>query len=140
MGAVRSALEALVCETIHQRLATEVLDFSDLDRSLEGMRQAAEDADRERFYDFDLQFHRALWSLADNEYLAAALEQVTVPLFAFFIVLYMRKQGGRETLLEAVEAHEKLAASLRKQDRSCIQAIRDLVSLSLKHHQGLISE
>ena len=104
------------------------------------MRAAAEANDRQTFYDHDLRFHRALWALAGNEYLSAALEQIVVPLFAFHIVLFMRRHAGPETLLDAVMAHEQLTETMRTGGASCAAEVRNLVNLSLQHHQGLISE
>lgn len=137
---VREALEKLVCEKIGQRLHTETLDFTDLTEALNGMRTAALSNDRQGFYDCDLRFHRALWALAGNEYLEAALEEIVAPLFAFFIVLFMRRHQAESTLLEAVSAHQRLADRIINRAGSCADEIHNLVNLSLADHKGLISE
>lgn len=137
---VRRALESLVCERIHSRSLIENVDFSELERALRGMRDAAERNDGYVFHDCDLRFHRALWELAGNEYLYTALDRVVTPLFAFHILLSARKHEGNAALLEAVEAHERLAETLRRKDSSCVDEIRKLVDLSLTHHQEMASE
>jgi DNA-binding GntR family transcriptional regulator len=134
---VRRALESLVCERIHSRSLIEDVDFSELGRTLRGMRDAAERNDGYAFHDCDLRFHRALWELAGNEYLYTALDRVVTPLFAFHILLSARKHEGNAALLEAVEAHEALAEALRRKDSSCVDEIRKLVDLSLTHHQEM---
>jgi DNA-binding GntR family transcriptional regulator len=37
-----------------------------------------------RFYRSDLEFHRTLWQLSGNRFLAKALDNTVTPLFAFF--------------------------------------------------------
>lgn len=140
LAEIREVLERLVCEKIQARMRLERLDLSEIRDTLAGMRAAAEANDQQSFYDHDLRFHRTLWSLAGNEYLSASLEQVVVPLFAFYIVLYINKQSARNTLPDAVDAHEKLVAALGNGDASCTAEIRNLVNLSLEHHHDLISE
>jgi len=137
---VRSALEERVIELIRRRMQSEAVDLAGLETLLDGMRRAAEAGDRSLFYEFDLKWHRALWALTGNEFLSETLEQVVVPLFAFFILLYVRKEGGPETLREAVEAHASVVADLRSGTDGGTQAIAELVDLSLKHHRGLVSE
>lgn len=140
LSEVRSALEERVIDLIHRRMRSEPLDLAPLDDQLRGMRQAAGAGDRTLFYDCDLKWHRALWALAGNEFLTEMLEQIVVPLFAFFILLYVRKQGGPGTLREAVEAHAAVVADLRSGAGNGTRAIAELVDLSLKHHRGLITE
>lgn len=137
---VRRVLESLVCERIHARSLEEDLPFGELDRALQGLRSAANAGDKQQFHEFDLQFHQALWALADNEYLATSLERLVAPLFAFHIVLVIRKDAGSGTLVEAVDAHQRLADALRRKDHSCAEEIRKLVDLSLSHHQDLVAE
>ncbi len=140
LAEVREALEKLVCEKIEERQRTEELDLRGLSEALAGMRAAALNNDRQEFYDCDLRFHRALWALAGNEYLEAALEEIVAPLFAFFIVLFTRRNEAQSTLLEAVAAHEQLAERLTSGIGSCAEEIHNLVNLSLEDHRGLISE
>lgn len=50
------------------------------------LETAAEKKDPEVFYRRDLEFHRTLWLTAENPFLAKALSQITVPLFAFVMI------------------------------------------------------
>ncbi len=140
LAEVRMNLESLAVELIARRAEVEPLDWKPLEELLARMRNAAAAGDRESFYDADLKFHQRLWSLADNEYLAQLLEQIVVPLFAFFIMLYMRKTNVAEKLLDAVQAHEKVLADLKTSGaKAGAAAMRELVDLSLQHQKGLIS-
>lgn len=141
LAQVRAALESLAAREVAARVAAEGLDLQVLDGWLDRMSEAADAGDRQGFYDADLPFHQALWELAGNEYLSRMLEQIVVPLFALFIILYMRKDGARDSLREAVSAHRQLVAELRSglPDRAA-RSIEELVNLSVKHQQGLISE
>jgi DNA-binding GntR family transcriptional regulator len=139
LAEVRAPLETLVCDKIQQRMQSEQLDLSELRALLAAMRAAANANDQHAFHENDLRFHQTLWALAGNEYLSAALEQIVVPLFAFYIVLFMRRNVAESTLLDAVEAHEKLVATIENGGASCAAEIHNLVNMSLKHHQGNIS-
>ena len=140
LAEVRAPLETLVCEKIQERIQSERLDVSELRQVLADMRAAATANDQQAFHDHDLRFHQTLWALAGNEYLSATLEQIVVPLFAFYIVLFVRRHAAETALAEAVDAHEKLIAAVENGGASCAAEIRNLVNLSLKHHQGVISE
>ena len=139
LAQVRQKLESLVCELILHRMQTEVLDFEPSLAALRIMSDAAKQGDRNGYYEADLRFHQALWELAGNEYLSASLEQIVVPLFAFYLVLYGRHGSGSNTLPEAVAAHQDLVQQLRSGDVSSLAAIRNIVQLSLEHHQDVIS-
>jgi DNA-binding GntR family transcriptional regulator len=141
LAEVRISLEGLAVELAARRAASEPLDWKPLEELLAQMRRYAEAGDRESFYDADLKFHQRLWELAGNEYLAQLLEQIVVPLFAFFIMLYMRKTNVTEKLLDAVEAHEKVLDALRSSGAAAgAEAMRSLVDLSLQHQKGLVSQ
>jgi hypothetical protein len=61
------------------------------------------------------------------------------PLFAFFIVLYLRRDNTAESFLEAVDAHQKVVDRLKAiEGDAAARAMRDLVDQGLKHQQGLI--
>jgi DNA-binding GntR family transcriptional regulator len=141
LGEVRAELECLAVRLITRRMRQDVMNWAPFDEMLECMRKAAESGDREKFYDCDINFHRMLWALADNEHLSQMLEQIVVPLFAFFIMLYMRQNGATESLVESVAAHEKLISALKHSGgEAAVEAMREIVDLSLKHQQGLIAE
>ncbi len=141
LAKVRAALESLAAREVAARAASEGLDLQILDSWVDRMSQAADVGDRQGFYDADLPFHQALWELAGNEYLSRMLEQIVVPLFALFIILYMRKGEARDSLREAVSAHRQLVVELRSgSPERAARSIEDLVNLSVKHQRGLIAE
>ena len=140
LAEVRGALETLAIELVQRRAARESIDWVPLEGLLEEMRQAAHAGDREEFYRADLSWHHELWRLAGNEHLYQLLEQVVVPLFAFFIMLYMRRDNATESFLEAVDAHQKVVNGLKTTGSAAAGAMRELVDLALKHQQGLIAQ
>lgn len=140
LSAIRAALEGLAVESVRQRFAAGEISVDHLDKLLAKMRDAAELLDRDAFYEFDLQFHQELWMLSGNEYLEQMLEQVVVPLFAFFILLYFRKGDAIKTLREAIPVHEQLLQSIRSGHAAdAKQSLDELVDLSVKHQRGLVA-
>jgi DNA-binding GntR family transcriptional regulator len=125
---LRVELETLAVEWAREH-ATPA-DVEQLRRIIERMKQAARKLDLSHFYESDLAFHRKLWEMSDNPYLAEALERIVVPLFAFFV---MKTTRQRESYLESAAAHEKIvealpkmsAADLRKLMRKSLEGWRD---------------
>lgn len=84
-------------------------DLAGLQKLIKEMRQCAKEMDLTRFYEHDLAFHRKLWELSGNKYLAEALERVVAPLFAFFLVKTVRR---RESYVESVAMHKRIVDGL----------------------------
>ena len=106
---IRKELEGLAVE-----LALEHMSPTDLDTLqgfVDGMRTAAEASDFERFYQNDLEFHRALWRLSQNRYLASTLETLVVPLFAFFLI--RTRLDYTVDLLGSAQRHHQLLDTIR---------------------------
>jgi DNA-binding GntR family transcriptional regulator len=78
---------------------------------VDGMKSAAETSDFERFYQNDLEFHRTLWRLSQNRYLASSLETLVVPLFAFFLI--RTRLDYRVDLLGSAQRHHQLLDTVR---------------------------
>jgi len=76
-----------------------------------GMKTAAETSDFERFYQNDIEFHRTLWRLSQNRYLASCLETLVVPLFAFFLI--RTRLDYRVDLLGSAQRHHQLLETIR---------------------------
>ena len=98
---VRKELEGLAVELLQERVTEEGLDL--LRRHAEGMRCAALASDLDAFYRCDLDFHRTVWRLSENRFLIKSLEQMVVPLFAFFIM--RNRRDSRDEMIESVERH-----------------------------------
>jgi len=106
---VRKELESLAVE-----LALERISAADLDKLqgfVNGMKSAAETSDFERFYQNDIEFHRTLWGLSQNRYLASILETLVVPLFAFFLI--RTRMDYRVDLLGSAQRHHQLLETIR---------------------------
>jgi DNA-binding GntR family transcriptional regulator len=107
--AVRRALECLTVELLADRVAPASL--AELQGCLDRMRSAAQTGAPAGFYQNDIAFHRTLWQLSGNRFLATTLETLVVPLFAFFIM-----RAGRNTsddLLSSYESHQKLLNAIK---------------------------
>jgi len=106
---VRKALEGLAVE-----LAGEFISPPDLDtlRGLvDAMKTAAEANEFERFYQNDLEFHRTLWRLSQNRFLASSLETLVAPLFAFFLI--RTRLDYRIDLLASAQRHRQLLDTIQ---------------------------
>lgn len=110
---VRRELEGLAVELFNQR-ATEA-DLGALEKSVAEMRAAALEGNFQRFYRCDLEFHRAIWLLSGNRYVAKSLDNTVVPLFAFFIMKNPRDSVS--DLAVSADKHAEIVRALReKQD------------------------
>ena len=115
LSEVRAALEGAAVEAVRRRYAAGEVSLDQLESLLHGMREAAERLDRTAFYRFDMEFHRELWRLTDNPFLEQTLEQTVMPLFAFFIIQYFRKNDKLEILGEPILANEQVYACIRSE-------------------------
>ena len=106
---IRKELESLAVELAVKRISAADLDT--LQGFVDGMRTAAETSDFERFYQHDLEFHRTLWRLSQNRYLANILETLVVPLFAFFLI--RTRLDYRVDLLGSARRHHQLLDTIR---------------------------
>lgn len=105
---VRREMEGLATELLQERVTSADLEL--LRGQVHGMRTAAEQSDLAGFYRSDLDFHRALWRLSGNRFLVDCLEQIVVPLFAFFIMRNPRNSA--DELIVSVERHLAVAQAL----------------------------
>jgi len=104
----RREMEGLAAELLQGRITEAIL--ASLQRCVDGMRSAAAFFDLEVFCRLDVEFHTTIWRSSGNRFLAAALETMVLPLFAFF---NMACPPDRETLLAGVERHEDLLGAFR---------------------------
>ncbi|MGH9839099.1 MAG: GntR family transcriptional regulator [Blastocatellia bacterium] len=125
---LRAELEALAMEWAKKN-ATPA-DIAELREMVEEMKQGAKKMDLDQFYEYDLAFHRKIWQLSDNPYLANALERAVIPLFAFFL---MKTSRQRENYIQSAEAHGRLvkafesssAAGLRRMMKASVEWWKD---------------
>jgi DNA-binding GntR family transcriptional regulator len=119
---IRKELEALAVELALEHISAADLDI--LQGFVDAMKTAAETSDFERFYQNDLEFHRILWRLAENRYLASSLETLVVPLFAFFLI--RTRLDYKVDLLGSAQRHRQLLETIRNR-----HGVRDRMIASL---------
>ena len=85
-----------------------------LSAAADRMREAAEAADAEQYYRWDLEFHQTLWRMADNPYLEKALRQIVLPLFSFAT---LRLSGSATDWVSDAEEHGAIARAIQGGDR-----------------------
>ena len=119
---VRKELEGLALELAKEHITATDLDL--LQGLVDAMKTAAGTSDFERFYQNDLEFHRTLWRLSQNRYLASSLETLVVPLFAFFLI--RTRLDYTVDLLGSAQRHHQLLDSIRNGDR-----VRESMTASL---------
>ncbi len=120
---LRVELEALAIEWAKEHLREADLEY--LRQTIRTMEQGARTLDLSLFYEADLAFHRKLWNLSDNPYLADALERVVVPLFAFFLMKTSRRSSS---YVESASMHASIVEALP--DKSAAE-LREMVTKAL---------
>jgi len=109
---VRMALEVVAIEKAAANMTDQAL--AKLARLVTALRAAAQNFDLATFHKSDLEFHRIVWDLTDNDYLCLALERVAFGLFAF--VLLQREPSATNEFIAAAEQHARIVAGLRTRD------------------------
>lgn len=125
---LRVELEGLAIEWARENVTPK--DLEELRELMGRMERAAAELDMDQFYEIDLAFHRKIWIMSGNEYLVNALERVTVPLFAFFV---MKTRREPESYAESAMMHGKIveamshlpAAELRELMKSSLSGWKD---------------
>lgn len=115
---LRSELESLAIEWAGENVTSA--DVEDLRLITVRMTEAARTLNLDLFYQNDLAFHRKLWEISGNEYLADCLERVVAPLFAFFLMKDRRK---RESYLFSAAQHEKIVEALPRLGGAKLRAL-----------------
>jgi DNA-binding GntR family transcriptional regulator len=105
----------------------------DLSKVVAGLNQAAREDNVEEYYHLDLKFHRTLWKLSGNPFLEKALSQITVPVFAFWMIRQLRRRSL--DLVANAQKHALIAEALlagdskraRQTTRAAIESFWKLV-------------
>ncbi|NOT63758.1 MAG: FCD domain-containing protein, partial [Acidobacteria bacterium] len=122
---VRLELEPLAAELAVDNAAN--WEPAVLESALARLKTSAKKNDIERWHQHDLEFHQALWRLADNPFLEKALTQVSVPFFAFAELVFMQSQP--RDLVHQAEQHEVfVTAILSKNRRQARQVTRKVLT------------
>jgi DNA-binding GntR family transcriptional regulator len=115
---LRAVLEELAFLEAARRMTEE--DFQALTEKLERITKSFR---RKQYFEaaqFDLDFHRFVWTRSGNELLYEMLDRLTMPLFAFISVL---RSTGTKLLPDAVAPHEDLLAALKSKKPARIKKI-----------------
>ena len=109
---MRSAVEGLAANLAAQIQA----DFSSLQSSVDGMRQAVKAKSAANMLDWDLKFHLELCSLSGNKHLMEYAQRMLTPFFAF--VRLRMIAGGRDTSIweRDLDSHQRIVDLLREGD------------------------
>jgi DNA-binding GntR family transcriptional regulator len=109
---VRMALEVVAIEKAARNITNVAV--RELESMVTTMRSAAQKFDLATFHKSDLQFHRIVWDLTENEYLGLALERVAFGLFAF--VLLQRDPSASNEFIASAEQHSQIVKGLSTRD------------------------
>ena len=120
---LRVELEGMAIEWARENVTPK--DIDELQQIMNRMERAAAQLDMDQFYEADLDFHRKIWIMSGNEYLVDALERVTVPLFAFFV---MKTRREPESYAESAVMHGKIVQAMSHLPAS---ELRELMKSSL---------
>lgn len=93
-------------------------DFAKLEALVEAIITATTSNNYFETSQADLELHRFIWKKSGNSVLYDTLNQLTVPLYAFVIML--RKKGG-EDLKETVASHDDIVTALKSRDAENIK-------------------
>lgn len=134
---VRIPLEVIAIGLAARNLTTEDLD--QLQVIVEGMATSISRHELAAFHDGDVAFHRKIWELAGNPYLAMCLESLVFRLFVFSVL------GDRAKLheenLAAVEQHRQILAGLCSRDPETAQrAFIESTEGYWRHYYGVGSQ
>jgi DNA-binding GntR family transcriptional regulator len=110
---VRLELEPLAAELAVENAVN--WDPSILSSAVERLAQSAESGNVEEWHRRDLEFHQALWRLADNPFLEKALSQTCVPFFAFAELVYLQSQP--RDLVEQADQHAAVVSAILSNNR-----------------------
>ena len=121
---LRDELETLAIDWAKERLTPEDIEY--LRGITEKMKMAAQALDLDEFYENDLAFHRKIWEISGNKYLAESLERIVAPLFAFFV---MKNRRERKSYLASAAKHEHIVEALPRINAAKLRVLmRDSLS------------
>lgn len=86
-----------------------------LERAYREMLEAARAHDLESFILHDFALHQSIWSMSGNEYIAAALQRIIPPAFAF-AAMRMSKKGNAFDLVQDAQSHLALVNAIKRKD------------------------
>ena len=138
---VRGVLETLAVNLIAKRRRSERLELSSIETLARGMLEAATAGDLPTYHKYDIQYHRALWKLADNEFLSQHLEQLVIPLFASFLVISIGRVTSGQMFIEGAKGHLDVVEALKNgSGEQAAEALQRLLDLTFEQRRLVLSK
>jgi DNA-binding GntR family transcriptional regulator len=109
----RRVLETYAVEEAARNATPE--QIRGLERAYREMLEAARARDPESFILHDYALHQMIWSISGNEYVAAALQRIIPPVFAF-AAMRMSKEGHAFDLAQDAHSHLALVTAIKHKD------------------------
>ena len=116
---LRVEFEALAAELAVENARSWRPD--DLAQAVRALEDAADRGDAEAFYRSDMTFHRTLWRYSGNLFLERALLQITIPLFAFWML--QRLKDSDVDLHDQAQKHKAIAEAVFSKDKDHAAAV-----------------
>jgi DNA-binding GntR family transcriptional regulator len=135
---VRLLLEALAFEKAAHKMSPEA--EQELSQLIENMKDAAANLDVAGFHEADVAFHRRVWAIAGNAYLAQALEGTV---FRIFIATVLdRGPELRNELLASAAGHQRMLLGLLSGNPATARKalVMDAVSYSKEHYRASVPD
>ena len=110
---VRSVLEGLAMRLVVERIAED--ELAELSRTVEDMKQAADQGDTERLMELDLEFHDLIWQFSGHQRLLDTLRNMIGPIRLFLAVNTQVYENLVDNVLEHVDLVEALASGNAKE-------------------------
>jgi DNA-binding GntR family transcriptional regulator len=105
---LRVELETLAFQWAKPRVTEP--DLADLERLVDRLVEAGEGSNSRQFIERDQEFHRQCWALCGNQFLAATLERLMIPVFVFV----------------PLASGVRLTASMAREHYNLVNALRSL--------------
>ncbi|MBM3740508.1 MAG: GntR family transcriptional regulator [Acidobacteria bacterium] len=115
---LRLQLERVAAVKASERMTPA--DFRELEQRLAALTSAVAANAYYESAQADLDFHRQIWVCSGNRALAAALDRVAVPLFAFVSIL---RSAGSQDLIRVMNSHAAIVDALRKRDHALLERL-----------------
>jgi DNA-binding GntR family transcriptional regulator len=107
---IRNVLEAMAMEMAAPCLSSEA--EAELRAMVDEMDAGVRESNVSRYYENDIAFHRRIWALTGNEYLAKALEGMVFQLFIFGFL----STGSTEGFRASIRQHRAILEGLCTRD------------------------
>jgi DNA-binding GntR family transcriptional regulator len=132
---VRAELETLAVElAVETATDAEIATLLDI---TDAMKEAGAARDPQLFFEHDLSFHQALWSLSHNSFLPHLLEQALAPLLAFLFIRNLRLNLDIDMVLSA-QAHIDMVEAILTRDKMVARRVaREKLMMFADQHLAL---